>query len=622
MEIIKLLLLVLCCCIVFAKNKKVLTNVPSKLDDGLLVIKGGDIATQSASWTVLITIDEPKRNIELENAFLRIKRLIAQANNLSNITGADYLSYRIDNLLLRCNRVDCNSSRQKRGLFNFIGSFSHSLFGLATDDQIADCQESIAEVSQVNKRVSHSVSRLLTVVNQSIDHINSNSEHISQLHDYVVEVEGTAEKFHALVKQEIDFLHSLAFYVRLTSVVNNMQTVYESWLRQVDLFNRQRAELELGYLTEEMLPVVELSKILVNAAKFGVAPLPVEWYYSNTKVVPLWDSSDRLVFQATLPFVDEKSYLRYFLWSFPVPISANDEVNSDSSEVKGKVLSHIQAPGDLALDTHTGELFFPHNCVGQSPVVCRPGPFYMSKYHKCARGIINGDDELRKTCQFSISPVNSTETIITELAPAFYIIRTLGEAYTIHCAGKPETRSYLPMGVYSMYASSTCRISGNGWFVSGYGQRALSVHQIPKPLYVRTLNLTEFIPMKFVYKHFDHLKWSPTAAPLKLDVINPPSEQWQSYEKFVEHSRHVNWVVVLFVILLLVACIGILKVLHDRNLLPKCVKTNKTADERQGDIFLKELQQEKQPVKLIGGSFRLPKPNKEIMEEVKGSLPI
>ena len=126
-----------------------------------------------------------------------------------------------------------------------------------------------------------------------------------------------------------------------------IEATHNVWLRQQDRYHRQRTALELSYLTEDILPVQNLRRIIANAKRYNLYAPPTEWYYSHVRIEPLWQNDKILVFRANLPLTDRITYLRYRLRSWAIP--------GNSSEFK----TQLQVPEDVAFHTGTGGIFEP-----------------------------------------------------------------------------------------------------------------------------------------------------------------------------------------------------------------------------------------------------------------------
>ena len=78
--------------------------------------------------------------------------------------------------------------REKRGIIILFGVISKTLFGTATDADVLECTRQVHLVGRMTERVVHSVSQMLSVINQTCDQLVQNRKHILSLQHYVEKV--------------------------------------------------------------------------------------------------------------------------------------------------------------------------------------------------------------------------------------------------------------------------------------------------------------------------------------------------------------------------------------------------------------------------------------------------
>ena len=164
---------------------------------------------------------------------------------------------------------------------------------------------------------------------------------------------------------------------QIDQILSALESVHNLWLREADRYRRQRASLELGQLTEEIVPPKELLLILEASQGVGLFSPGLAWYYQHVTLVPVWEETQRLVFTAQLPLMDKIRYARYRIRSWPVPANGSDHTLT------------VQIPEDVAVDTQRGGIFEPHDCAGNEPAICRSGPIYGKGRLLCTCGILN-----------------------------------------------------------------------------------------------------------------------------------------------------------------------------------------------------------------------------------------
>ena len=101
-------------------------------------------------------------------------------------------------------------------------------------------------------------------------------------------------------------------------MLSAMESACSNWLRQ-DMFHRQRASLELGFLTEELISRQELLRNLTAGRRAGFSSPTVNWYYENIRVSPTSRTEHQLNVRVRLPLTDSVSYETYYSWSGPIP---------------------------------------------------------------------------------------------------------------------------------------------------------------------------------------------------------------------------------------------------------------------------------------------------------------
>ena len=125
------------------------------------------------------------------------------------------------------------ASRTKRGLLNIDGELSRSLFGTATESQ------------------------MLSVINQTHSAVVQNRKHINVLQSYVQKVSDEVRHIANLWQNQDKQLQVINAKLRIEQCLSAMESAHAHWVQQTARFNRQKASLELGFLTEELLSRTE-----------------------------------------------------------------------------------------------------------------------------------------------------------------------------------------------------------------------------------------------------------------------------------------------------------------------------------------------------------------------------
>ena len=296
-------------------------NVPRFLPDGILVTGGEPTRNHVATWVVLITINPPAAIPGLKQKLDSFKTVISNVNYFHGMDNAT-----IDAWTIRLNDIEdallparTDARRAKRGLLNVVGELSRSLFGTATESDVAECRRQIELLRTRDRRVTHSVSQMLSVVNQTHTAVVQNRNHINVLQKYVQKVSEEVRHIANLWQRHDKLLQVVNAKLRIEQCLSAMESAHAHWVQQTARFNRQKAALELGCLTEELLSRIELNKILTSARSAGYYAPNIQWYYANLRVSSIFRSEDELLFRVKLPLTDNIKYNRYHLTTWPIP---------------------------------------------------------------------------------------------------------------------------------------------------------------------------------------------------------------------------------------------------------------------------------------------------------------
>ena len=421
----------------------------------------------------------------------------------------DYRLNQIDNLFNNNNAL-ANSGRVKRGLLNFVGVVGKKLFGLATEGEVNELRKHIELSSANSQHVTHVINQLVSVVNQSHDQIKENRLHISKIEHYTSKLADNVINMENLIDEKINDGHRLAATIQLGDTLAAIKSAQTAWLRQYDTYARQKASLEMGWLTEETLPPRDLLRILSAENTGQFSALPMHWYYAHVSVRPLWEEGDTMVFKAELPFSDSTRYLQYNLRSWPI------------KGTKPGYSIQFTTPPEVALNTESGNLFVPRTCVGEHPRVCRSGPLYDRGAFKCVRGLLTGETSLRKACKVSLTRSVEEDDIVEEVSNGIFAISSPSHGYSIHCGGQPERRMRIAEGLHLLRLKAGCTARGAGWVISGVQTMASNVSftfpVVPTP----ELALPDLLSTKVLEKHLNSPTWDALGRVTDISLSNVP----------------------------------------------------------------------------------------------------
>ena len=525
-------------------------NLPQPLLDGILVAEPQDIGALGGIWTVLVVIEEPRVPSALINEVNMLAKRLDHAFATTNLSAAtrQLWTQRIAELKQSFSlRPAKPSTRTKRGLLNFVGQISETLFGTAREQEVRACQEQLRNAALNQQRVLHLIKQLTTIVNSSRAETAINRIHINSIQAFLKKfVTHTYDKTIGTIAEAISQqgkgLLQLALQLQFESEYSRLESAHVQWQRLTDKYSRQRSSLELGRLTEDILPPADLNVILAAARQRGLITPAPQWYYQHVKITPLWEETDRLVFRAALPLMEDTRYLKYVMRSWPIPRQdANYTIQ-------------IQVPSAVAMDTGRGNMFKPHSCIGANPSVCQTGPVYNTNRLLCARSIINGDKTNHQLCRVIVRDAAETMPIEEEVTPGIFVIYSPGEDYRINCPGQSEVMKHLNKGTHVFKVKNSCKINGQFWTISGLYHYNSTLRQVSF-FKVKPLNLLNITSSKTIKLHFDktpfrHMSQLPEMPILKLNSVPPFDESPEVLARLP--TVNSNWVTSLITSLIFV----------------------------------------------------------------------
>ena len=523
------------------------------LPDGLLLTKASHLRVQTAEWTVLVVIDNPSLDPKLLPNIEIMVDSIQQAGRRGLINSFQCRSWtgRLQFLrtYLTVSSPDTSSvspKRSKRGWFNFMGAIGHTLFGLATDDSIERCRQAIAATRKYQRAIVHCVNQLTTVLNRTQAAVAWNRHQITKVAAVISNL--LVPKLNHVItslnntNRRLYLLERVVWFER---VIGTLEHVTQSHLHLLRTHARQKASLEMGRLTEDILPIFQLRDILTRATTTTTYPItPIQWYYEHAHVYPVW-GRDNLVYRVKLPLIDGRQYNRYHIATWPVPYAT-----------KGYSIQ-IQVPhNDVGMSTTNADIFHPTGCIGWKPIACRTGPLFSARQWTCPRILISGDIQRREHCRVILEKHDNL-TQVTEISHGEYVVVTWGETFETRCQGRPSVRKTLAAGTYLVAVMPDCVVMGTGVTLTGFIERMghVSVKALRIPI-INTLNLTDIVPQERALSLLKTPTFRGGIPLVQLDLAPlptiPTTFDWSYHGSRMSFGLLITLVVVLFCLLLTV----------------------------------------------------------------------
>ena len=432
-----------------------------------------------------------------------------------------------------------NSNRVRRAPLGFIGRLSHTLFGTITEDELNQYKSILLASNMAVNKTIHRVNLLLSATKQVQINVNKNSAHLFKLQRYLASISRTISISFLQARRAIEHIE-LKFKIEHALI-----SLEQSTHRITAYYNRRKRQMNSMYhrsLSEDLLPTSELKDVLAQATKLGYHHMPLQWYYRNCKISPVWSTPNAITFRVHLPLHDGKSYLLHSFRSVPFPIKVGFK-------------ARLQVKRNIAYSSTSGSLFEPMLCTGIQDKVCRGGPLYRASNFRCERALLSKDPSAQTKCATKLFPSN--RTIITEDTPGFYTVSTFSANAKLHCDASPEKNVKLQAGVYIISLNHSCTLRGADWTL-------LRLNQFKTPLHLQTqtvpinlhLAFSSFSPLQ-MQKIAQAPHWTPiqTLPALVADPL-PELRPWLP----LENVQPLTWInstsivcLIIVAVLLLVA---------------------------------------------------------------------
>ena len=485
--------------------------VITRMPDGVTVSGSQPLRQMVASWDVFVTLDPPTYPQQLADQLDKLDHAFQAVQERGFEIEVQKL--RRDHMR-QALHVDSVHGRKRRGLLDIGGTILHSLFGVATNAQLTRFRNALYEVAHNQDSMAHANQQLATVLNQTRSYLKTVALSQQRVSDRMTKLHRI---LHAVARRQRnmdDRLGKLELTSALDHYLDILAVSITQYTSQVALFTRQRASLELGHLSRDLLSPHQLSDILTQAATAHHVVSNLEWYYSHVSVQPLWRHTGQLLYRIELPLISSRPYLLYTIAAYPVPIT-----NSTLSVA-------LNLEPKYALDTVSGNIFIPTQCLGNRPVICNTGAEYGPSLLKCARGLINSRADLIKSCTVNIRDYAGLPQVAT-MALNQYAIATQGETLVVRCPGSPESHIPLARGAYNITCLDHCTLQGEGYSITCVDRLFLERHIMPTAVratanfnFSRALKVET---LRDVLPQLSDLDTSPIDSLPVNWLLNPPS---------------------------------------------------------------------------------------------------
>ncbi len=177
--------------------------------------------------------------------------------------------------------------RKRRAVFDFVGKLSKNLFGTATEQDLQFIRNKVNKQDLILHDVVHFHDDLLSIVNVTREEMMENRHAINKIINATNSLRTWID--HVCTAYDKD-IHALLTHHVLSEKMSTIRQHLDGIRRIYDQHASRHQSLIEGCLSEELLPLRVLKEVasLQGSSKAELVQ-PVEWYYSNCRVTPLWD---------------------------------------------------------------------------------------------------------------------------------------------------------------------------------------------------------------------------------------------------------------------------------------------------------------------------------------------
>ena len=433
--------------------------------------------------------------------------------------------------------IEPEQLRKKRGLFNVVGELSRALFGTAQDEELKAIKDVINEYRFKERRIIHVVNRMTTIVNQTREYTIRNREHIENIESYMKIFSKNMNEFGNELATTEDMTKGLLMIDILQNDLNVIQAEYNNFEKHLDVYERQKAALHVGHLTEDTLKKTKLWEILREAERIGHSHATPEWYYKHTQIETIDISDDHLIFRVFLPLYGNEEYNVYRFYSIPV--------------YRGGITIEIEVESILGVSTKNNYIMTPESCIGRRPMICDSNISYNKRYN-CERSVIAGNSLSRNECKFTVKKNTRKGTIVMRVDKNRFIVSTEGEEIYFHCRNNKINSKRLRQGVYMIHLGRRCWITGNGFRIQSIVEKLVDINMTSENVIIKeieTMNTFQTQHIKKLKNVFNNRKLEEIKG-ISIDNIDERTDSSENSDRLVSWLRDavICTVVILLVI--------------------------------------------------------------------------
>lgn len=571
---------------------------PVKIEDGVLVTKNEDVRTVSVQSEVIITIQQPDWPDELLKTISSLRHRVNNILTFRTMHLEDRQNWlqRLDDMINVINNnvtVTSVNQRRKRSLFGFVGHFSKSLFGTATEEDVQRIAKVLQRSASSQFKIIHRVNDLLTIVNHSNAEIQVNRDRLNLLTNSTKNIISAVDSVTNAANRISNEEKSIKMNIMFDNAISSLERCVEKVMEQRTLYQRQKLQLEAQRFTHDLLNPIELKHVLNRfSGENAVIISPLNWYYTYCAAEPIWTGQD-LVYRVLLPLVRKDSIVKYNVHTFPV-------LKNDSH-----VTTQLNAVKEVAVDSMTGWVLRPYGCVGRKPEVCKSNIAVPSD-KSCELSVIFGRKSGYQYCAVTMASGVNYDQII-ELFSGQYIILSSGRDMDVRCRRRVPRQKFIPKGVYLLRVEPNCFYETDKWTLKPIRQVSEKVSMTFRHVTVPRVNVRAI-----VRGHLEKFELSLNGvgdlAKVKTIALRPL--QRDNFNVFDMIDNDISVFDILFLILILIIYVYLGFVLYQKYKAKLYCKNKGKSVDKDNEICLQDIQNESKTSALnqtVYGEMHLPR---------------
>lgn len=396
------------------------------------------------------------------------------------------------------------SSRHRRGLFDFVGRLSSTLFGTATASDVDNLRRAHNGLVTTVQQVVQDQSKLLASVNS----LKAKQDQIiHEVNDHALMVNQLSRK----VKQEFQKLES---YSQIADALSNMEQTLQFYLHQKAEARFKREACASSEVTESLLPPTLLAKVLDH--QINEHKIPALLYYQYLQVQKMFVYGDRMVCHLKVPLLFSERYLVYHLQTYAVPregLPGLTRVYHDTVVAKG---------------TWQGKLFHPAELKGRNPSIAEIGVLYPQDQAPCLNGLLTKNPHQYETCPVQILKTKDQTKTNRILHSNRFILDTPAATAQYLCAGVPASTVEFQAGLYAVEIAESCNLDSPFWTLIPLQDIRYDVKFRPAPIEIVPFKLPTDVVIA-INDTFRELPHTHVLHPAKLPEVKIRSYDAQQH---------------------------------------------------------------------------------------------